>query len=111
MEKKKITALYGVSTKKQVESEAAMNSDLEECDIPMQGQACRNFINAIPQWGFYRELSEFGVSGYKVSAKERDAIQNIQQEAIAGRFDVLLVFMFDRLGESTMKHPLLLDGL
>ena len=60
----------------------------------MQKLASHEFVDARRDWEIYRELSEFGVSGYKVSAKERDAIQDIQQEALAGNFDVLLVFMF-----------------
>jgi len=99
--KKKVLCLYRVSTLKQV--------DRDKDDIPMQSQACRDFIAAHPDWEFYREISEKGVSGYKVSAKDRDAIQDIQQEALAKRFDVLLVFMFDRLGRKDDETPFVVE--
>jgi DNA invertase Pin-like site-specific DNA recombinase len=44
-----------------------------------------------------------------VSAKERDAIQDIQQEALNGNFDVLLVFMFDRLGRIDDETPFIVE--
>ena len=44
------------------------------------------------------EISEKGVSGYKVSTNAREAIVEIKKRAAQHQFDVLLVFMFDRLG-------------
>ena len=44
-----------------------------------------------------------------MSAKDRDAIQEIQQEALAKRFDVLLVFMFDRLGRKDDETPFVVE--
>ncbi|MDR0520190.1 MAG: recombinase family protein [Clostridiales Family XIII bacterium] len=81
----------------------------DKFDIPMQKQACQEFIDKRADWELCRELSEFGVSGYKVSAKERDAIQEIQQDALAGKFDVLLVFMFDRLGRIDDETPFIVE--
>lgn len=52
-----------------------------------------------------KEFSEKGVSGFKVSAKDRDAIQEIQKMALQGGFDILLVFMFDRLGRKDDETP------
>ncbi|HCC35648.1 MAG TPA: recombinase, partial [Ruminococcaceae bacterium] len=69
MQKKRVYALYRVSTLKQV--------DKDKDDIPMQKQACQEFIAAHPDWELYGEISEKGVSGFKVSAKDRDAIQEI----------------------------------
>ena len=71
----------------------------------MQRQACHDFIAMHPDWVLYREISEKGVSGFKVSAEKRDAIQEIQQEAIEKKFDILLVFMFDRLGRRDDETP------
>ena len=51
-----------------------------------------------------KEFSEKGILGYKVSAKDRDAIQEIQHDAALGKFDILLVFMFDRSDDGTMKR-------
>ena len=56
-----------------------------------------------------RELSEKGVSGFKVSARDRDAIQEIQRDAVDGKFDILLVFMFDRLGRRDDATPFVVE--
>ena len=96
--KKRVYCLYRVSTKKQVEKD----------DIPMQKQKCREFA-AANGWEIVRELSEKGVSGFKVSAKDRDAIQEIQKDAAQGKFDILLVFMFDRLGRKEDETPFIVE--
>jgi len=98
---KKVFCLYRVSTLKQVEK--------DKDDIPMQRQACHDFIAMHPDWVLYREISEKGVSGFKVSAEKRDAIQEIQQEAIKKKFDILLVFMFDRLGRRDDETPFIVE--
>lgn len=72
---KRVYCLYRVSTVGQVEKD----------DIPMQKQCCREYCQRQPGWEIIRELSEKGVSGFKVSAKDRDAIQEIQRDAIAGK--------------------------
>jgi DNA invertase Pin-like site-specific DNA recombinase len=101
MQKKRVYALYRVSTLKQV--------DKDKDDIPMQKQACHEFIAARHDLEFYKEISEKGVSGFKVSAKDRDAIQGIQREAMEKKFDVLLVFMFDRLGRKDDETPFIVE--
>lgn len=83
-----VDCLYRVSSIGQVEKD----------DIPMQREYCRAFIESHPDWRLGREFYEKGVSGFKKSAKERDAIQELQQDAIKGNFHILLVYMFDRLG-------------
>ena len=60
-------------------------------------------------WNIIKEFSEKGVSGFKVSAKDRDAIQHIQQDAVAKKFDILLVFMFDRLGRRDDETPFVVE--
>lgn len=109
MKKKKVFCLYRVSTKKQLSRTVSSDNGRDEFDIPMQKNACLGMISNTSNWELYRELSELGVSGYKVSAKERDAIQEIQQEALAGQFDVLLVFMFDRLGRIDDETPFIVE--
>jgi len=109
MKKKRVISLYRVSTKKQVDRVRQSGGMEDKFDIPLQKQACNEFISTRHDWELYRELSEFGISGYKVSAKERDAIQEIQQEALAGKFDVLLVFMFDRLGRIDDETPFIVE--
>jgi len=101
MEKKRVYSLYRVSSLKQV--------DKDKDDIPMQKQACHEFIAAHSDWVLYKEISEKGISGFKVSAKDRDAIQDIQQEAIEKKFDVLLVFMFDRIGRIDDETPFVVE--
>ena len=46
---------------------------------------------------------------FKKSAKERDQLQKIQQAAMAREFDVLLVFMFDRLGRRDDETPFVVE--
>ncbi|OUP29161.1 recombinase family protein [Faecalibacterium sp. An192] len=95
---KRVYALYRVSTKGQVEKD----------DIPMQKEACRAFAKE-QGWEIVKEFSEKGVSGFKKSAKERDQLQKIQQAAMAKEFDVLLVFMFDRLGRRDDETPFVVE--
>ena len=51
---------------------------------------------------------ELGVSGYKVSADDRDQLQELKACALRNEFDVLLVFMFDRLGRRDDETPFVL---
>ena len=95
---KRVYCLYRVSTLGQVEKD----------DIPMQKQRCREFADT-QGWKIIKEFSEKGVSGFKVSAKDRDAIQHIQQDAVAKKFDILLVFMFDRLGRRDDETPFVVE--
>ena len=92
--KKRVYTLYRVSTIEQVEKD----------DIPMQKEACHEFAER-QGWEIVKEFSEKGVSGFKKSAKDRDQLQLLQQAAAAGEFDVLLVFMFDRLGRRDDETP------
>ncbi|WP_303095213.1 recombinase family protein, partial [Ruthenibacterium lactatiformans] len=98
-QKKRVNCLYRVSTIGQVEKD----------DIPMQRQFCREFIASHPDWVLQNEFYEKGVSGFKKSAKERDAMQELQQEAVAGSFDILLVYMFDRLGRRDDETPFVVE--
>ena len=66
MSYKRVECLYRVSTGGQVEKN----------DIPMQRQYCQEFVSGHPDWEITKELYEKGVSGFKKSAKERDAIQD-----------------------------------
>ena len=91
-------AVYRVSTKGQVEKD----------DIPMQKEACRNFAES-QGWEIVKEFSEKGVSGFKKSAKDRDELQKIQQAAMESKFDILLVFMFDRLGRRDDETPFIVE--
>lgn len=96
---RRVVCLYRVSTVGQVEKD----------DIPMQKQFCREFCQRQDGWEIVKEFSEKGVSGFKVSAQKRDKIQEIQRMALAGEFDVLLVFMFDRLGRRDDETPFVVE--
>lgn len=96
---KRVYCLYRVSTVGQVEKD----------DIPMQKQYCRDFVSGHPDWRIEKELYEKGISGFKKSAKERDAIQEIQREAVQGKFEILLVYMFDRLGRRDDETPFVVE--
>ena len=71
----------------------------------MQKIACREYAATHQDWEIIDEISEKGVSGYKVSTNARDAIIEIKKRAMAKEFDVLLVFMFDRLGRREDETP------
>lgn len=92
---KRVICLYRVSTLGQVDHD----------DIPMQKQACREYAATHPDWEIVDEISEKGVSGYKVSTNARDAIVEIKKRAITHQFDILLVFMFDRIGRRDDETP------
>ncbi len=94
----RVECLYRVSTKGQVDHD----------DIPMQRIACRRFAQE-QGWTIIKELQEKGVSGFKVSANDRDAIQELREDAMEKRFDVLLVFMFDRLGRRDDETPFVVE--
>lgn len=94
---KRVKCLYRVSTKKQV----------EEDDLPMQREACRAFAAQHPDWEIIDEKYEKGVSGFKVRAKDRDAVAELLMDAEYGNFDVLLVFMMDRLGRIADDTPVI----
>ena len=95
---RRVYCLYRVSTLGQVEKD----------DIPMQKEACREFAER-QGWEIVKEFSEKGVSGFKVSAKDRDAVQEIQRDALQNKFDILLVFMFDRLGRREDETPFVVE--
>jgi DNA invertase Pin-like site-specific DNA recombinase len=83
---------------------------VEKDDIPMQKQYCREFAER-QGWEVREEFSEKGVSGYKVSAEKRDAITKIKKDALDGKFDILLVFMFDRIGRIDSETPFVVEWL
>lgn len=95
---KRVYCLYRVSTLGQVEKD----------DIPMQRQACHEFAHE-KRWQIIEEFIEKGISGYKCSADQREALQKLKQAAVQKRFEVLLVFMFDRLGRRDDETPFVVE--
>ena len=97
---KQVYCLYRVSTVQQ----------LREDDIPMQRQACREFA-ATHQWGIIKDLYEKGISGFKTPIQDRKVLQQIKKDAELRKFDILLVFMFDRLGRRDSETPFFVEDL
>lgn len=100
---KRVCCLYRVSTGKQVDYDSN-----NEADIPMQRKACHKFANEMG-WEIVHEEQEDGVSGHKVRAEDRDKIQNIMELARKKQFDILLVFMFDRIGRIADETPFVVE--
>ena len=101
----RVCCLYRVSTTKQVD-----HDDQNQADIPVQRKACREFAERMG-WTIMYEEQENGVSGFKVSANDRDKIQLIKEYAEQGKFDILLVFMFDRIGRRAEETPFVVEWL
>ncbi len=99
----RVCCLYRVSTDKQVD----FNSN-HEADLPMQRKACHKFAEA-KGWVIVHEEQEEGVSGHKVRAEARDKLQIIKDYARKGKFDILLVFMFDRIGRIADETPFVVE--
>lgn len=99
----RVCCLYRVSTDKQVD----FNSN-HEADLPMQRKACHKFAEA-KGWVIVHEEQEEGVSGHKVRVEARDKLQIIKEYARKGKFDILLVFMFDRIGRIADETPFVVE--
>ena len=99
----RVCCLYRVSTDKQVDY-----TEDHQADIPMQKKACREFADR-NGWTIVLEKEEAGVSGFKVSANDRDVLQEIRERAENKEFDILLVFMFDRLGRRAEETPFVVE--
>ena len=99
----RVDCLYRVSTTKQVD-----HDEQNQADIPVQRKACREFASKMG-WTIVHEEQENGVSGYKVSASDRDKLQLLKERAEQGKFDILLVFMFDRLGRKSDETPFVVE--
>ena len=93
-DKKRVFCLFRVSTTGQLDRQTRENI---KDDIPLQKRACEEFCERMG-WEIVDTRSEKGISGFKVSANDRDAIIDIREAAIKKQFDILLVYMFDRLG-------------
>ena len=101
--KNRVCTLYRVSTDKQVD-----HNDKNQADIPMQRKACRAFCDKMG-WTIVHEEQEEGVSGHKVRAENRDKLQIIKNLARQKKFDILLVFMFDRIGRIADETPFVVE--
>ena len=100
-QKPRCVLLYRASSKKQTDSEN---------DIPQQRDILKPWAER-QGWEFVCEKVEGGVSGYKVSAEKRDAIQEIKLMAERKEFEVLGIYMSDRLGRISEETPLIISFL
>ena len=101
----RVLCLYRVSTDKQL-----YYTEDHKADIPHQRRRCREFAER-QGWVIVCELQEEGVSGFKVRAEKRDKIQVIKDYARQGKFDILLVHMFDRIGRIADETPFVVEWL
>lgn len=99
----RVDCLYRVSTDKQVDY-----NEKSQADIPMQRKECHRFCEKMG-WTIVHEEQEDGVSGHKVRAENRDKLQIIKERAKQGKFDILLVFMFDRIGRIADETPFVVE--
>lgn len=101
----RVLCLYRVSTAKQL-----YHDSNDEADIPMQRLRCREYAES-RGWTIVCELQEEGISGHKVRAENRDKIQMIKEYAQQKKFDIFLVFMFDRIGRIADETPFVVEWL
>ncbi|MCL2837606.1 MAG: recombinase family protein [Oscillospiraceae bacterium] len=102
---KRVLNLYRVSTDRQV-----TYNENNEADIPMQRRECRRFLEQ-QGWVLVHEELEDGISGHKVRADKRDSIQTVKELALDKKFDILLVFMLDRIGRIADETPFVVEWL
>ena len=76
----------------------------------MQRQACREFA-AARGWKIIKEFYEKEISGFKTPTADRRVLQQIKKDAKQHKFDILLVFMFDRLGRRDSETPFFVEDL
>ena len=95
-QKKRVWALYRVSTKEQ--------------NPEIQKEKCREYCKEHPNWRLENELVE-KLSGFKTPVELRDTLTYIRSAAEDGEFDVLLVYRFDRLGRRKYEVAAWLEHL
>ena len=100
--------LYRVSLARQVDH-VDQNGEMI-ADIPMQRNACRQFCTD-HGWTITAEFQEPGISGFKNSTFQREAIKEIIAAAHKQAFDVLLVYTIDQLSRRDSDLPLLFSEI
>lgn len=98
---KRVACLYRVSKKQQ----------LNDGDIPVQKKARREFITTKEGWQLIKEYEEKGVCGFRISSLQRAVLMSAMNDAEQSLFDILLVFMFDRLGRRNDETPFVIEYL
>jgi site-specific DNA recombinase len=98
-------ALLRVSTERQVRK----HQDDEET-LPAQREAVRKFCQS-RGWDLVQEYAEEGVSAWSHDSSERAVLQEVLAHAKEGKFDVLVIFKYDRLSRVSLEYPMLLWSL
>lgn len=101
--KERVVVLLRASSKQQTDKE-------HDFDIPQQKSILLPFVES-KGWELIKTFTEGGVSGFKVSANDRDAIQDIKKMADNREFDRLVIYMSDRLGRIADETPLIVSYL
>ncbi len=103
MEKERVVVLLRASSKQQTDRE-------HDFDIPQQKSILLPYVES-QGWELVKVFTEGGISGFKISANNRDAIQDIKKMADKHEFDRLVIYMSDRLGRIADETPLILSYL
>ncbi|NMD71493.1 recombinase family protein [Bacillus sp. DNRA2] len=96
---KRVWAYYRVSTKSQV----------LQHDITLQRKACLEYVSNLQNCIIEREIEELAVSGYSKTIEKREGLNRILLGAKQKEFDVLLVFMLDRIGRKKEEMEFFFD--
>jgi DNA invertase Pin-like site-specific DNA recombinase len=79
-------------------------------DLLVQQQVCRKFCKD-KDYDLIDEIEEEDISGYKLSFEQRIGLLEVLQRAENKEFEILVVYMFDRLGRREDQTPFLIQKL
>lgn len=100
---KRVLCLYRVSSKRQLHND----------DIPLQRTECLDYIINKKEegWEYQGELIEKGISAFKNDISKRDILIEIASRAERKEFDILLVYMSDRISRKGFQGASYLEQL
>lgn len=102
-EKKRVRILLRVSSHQQLEADG---------DLNIQREIILEYIRNNPDWILDdKEYFEGGVSGYKNSVADRDALQEAYRDAENQEYDILVLYKDDRLGRRMFDIPIYIMSL
>lgn len=102
-EKKRVRILLRVSSHQQLEADG---------DLNIQREIILEYIKNNPDWILDdKEYFEGGVSGYKNSVADRDALQEAYRDAENREYDILVLYKDDRLGRRMFEIPIYIMSL
>lgn len=99
----RVRILLRVSSRQQLEADG---------DLNIQRKIILEYINDHPDWLLdSKEYFEGGISGYKNSVDERDALQEAYHDAENQEYDILVLYKDDRLGRRMYDIPIYIMSL